>query len=226
MRKHTTHRPFQAVPDGLPPVGKERPYHIRVQVPVIDREDRFAGEYLHDRRMHLRPGREALGGKAETGLHRCIGLDHDGQAPAVLGPGLCDHPFGKLALVHKDSHRKTGIEEAERDLGRCRIGQVGNAQVKRGDSAPGRITVLHLKLSPCNFRRKGVGELLAQDAVEFDGMDDCTPVKQGAGERPIAGPDLEHPFSPHILKIRDPVYGMGIDEEVLVVVCFHRDVKT
>jgi hypothetical protein len=57
-------------------------------------------------------------------------------------------------------------------------------------------------------------------------MDDGTPVKQGMGERTIARADLEHLFPPHILQIRNPLYCMRINEEVLVVVRFHRVVKT
>jgi hypothetical protein len=176
--------------------------------------------------MHLRPGREALGGQVETGLDCRIRLDHNREAPAVLGPDPGYHPVGKFALEHQDGNRKTNIKKPERNLGRCRIREIGNRQIKRGNPAPGRITVLYRKLSKGNLIRKGISKLLTQDAVEFDGMDDCAPFKQGTGECPVARPNLEHLLTPNILKIRNPLYRMRINEEVLVVVRFHRVVKT
>ena len=44
-----------------------------------------------------------------------------------------------------------------------------------------------------------------------------TPIEQGTGERPVARPDLENAFPPHLLKVRYPLYSVRIDEEVLVV---------
>ncbi len=87
--------------------------------------------------------------------------------------------------------------------------------------------MLHSVSCPAAISAEKVSaKLFAEDAVELDGMDDCTPVEQGTGECPVARPDLEHAFPLYILKIRYPLYCMRINEEVLVVVRFHRVVKT
>src|SRR5512133_2758559 len=86
--------------------------------------------------------------------------------------------------------------------------------------------MLQCQLPGSNLSRKSYGQLFAENTIELDGMDDRTPIEQGPGERPVARPDFKNAFPPYILKVRYPLYCVRINEEVLIVVRFHRVVKT